>query len=113
MTFPRRIGEAEAEVVRKSSRLYQTVTASRTLRRYSREGVIRPRSHTSFSKPHGWVGSSVRQLILRRLLWEIRYGAQEEARTVGRQEVPAPHPAFSCLNIHFHFTLQHIVNTAI
>jgi hypothetical protein len=42
-----------------------------------------------FSKPHGWVGSSVRQFILRRLLWEIRYGAHEEARTVGRQEVPA------------------------
>lgn len=70
-------------MVRKSSRLHEHCEGTHA------EGVICPRSHTSFSKPHGWVGSSVRQLILRRLLWEIGYGAQEEARTVGRQEVPA------------------------
>ena len=42
MTFPRRIDEAEAEVVLTSPGSRQTVMASRTLRRYSRRRRDQP-----------------------------------------------------------------------
>src|SRR4029079_2774103 len=63
-----RINEAEAEVVRKIFRLYADGHGFTNIAKLlNAERVISPRPRPSFSKPHGWVGSSVRQLILRRL----------------------------------------------
>ncbi|OAI49264.1 hypothetical protein AYO43_10705 [Nitrospira sp. SCGC AG-212-E16] len=71
MTFPRRINEAEAEVVRKIFRLSPDGHGFTNIAKVlNLEGLVSPLP--SFSEPHGWVGSSVRQLTLRRLLCEIR-----------------------------------------
>ena len=63
-----RINEAEAEVVRKIFRLYAEghgfTSIAKTL---NAEGALCPRPRPSPTKPHGWVSSSVRQVLLRRL----------------------------------------------
>jgi DNA invertase Pin-like site-specific DNA recombinase len=61
-----RINEAEAEVVRKMFRLYTAGHGFTSITKgLNADGTICPRP--SFSKPHGWASSSVRQVILRRL----------------------------------------------
>ena len=63
-----RINEGEAEVVRKIFRLYAEGHGFTSIAKaLNAEGAICPRPRPSFSKPHGWVSSSVRQILLRRL----------------------------------------------
>lgn len=63
-----RINEAEADVVRRIFRLYADgrgfTNIAKTL---NAENALCPRPRPSFGKPCGWVSSSVRQIILRRL----------------------------------------------
>lgn len=55
MTFPRRINEAEAEVVRKIFRLSADGHGFTNIAKVlNLEGLISPLP--SFSEPHGWVG---------------------------------------------------------
>ena len=63
-----RINEAEAEIVRKIFRLYAEgrgfTTIAKTL---NAEGAPCPRPRPAVGKPNGWVSSSVRVILLRRL----------------------------------------------
>lgn len=63
-----RINDAEADVIRRIFRLYAAghgfTTIAKTL---NADGAICPRPRPSLSKPQGWVSSSVRQVLLRRL----------------------------------------------
>lgn len=62
------INEGEAEVVRRIFRLYAEGQGFTSIAKaLNAEGAICPRPRPSLSKPHGWVSSSVRQVLLRRL----------------------------------------------
>ena len=62
------INETEAEVVRKIFQLYVAGHGFTSIAKaLNAERAICPRPRPSLSKPHGWVSSSVRQIILRRL----------------------------------------------
>ncbi len=63
-----RINEAEAEIVRRIFRLYAKGYGFTSIAKaLNAEGAICPRPRPSIGKPSGWVASSVRQIILRRL----------------------------------------------
>ena len=76
-----RINQTEAEVVRKIFRLYTEGHGFTSIAKaLNAEGAHCPRPRPSLTKPHGWVGSSVREIILRR-----RYvGEQVWGRTKSR-----------------------------
>lgn len=77
-----RINEAEAEVVRKIFRLYADGHGFTNIAKLlNAEGLVCPRPRPALSKPHGWVGSSVRQLILRRLYVGERVWGRTKKRT--------------------------------
>ncbi len=77
-----RINQAEAEVVRKIFRLYTNgngfTTIAKTL---NAGGAICPRPRPAFGKPNGWVSSSVRQILLRRLYRGERVWGRTKKRT--------------------------------
>src|SRR5712692_5130444 len=77
-----RINQAEAEVVRKIFRLYTDgngfTTIAMTL---NAAGAICPRPRPAFGKPSGWVSSSVRQILLRRLYRGERVWGRTKKRT--------------------------------
>ena len=76
-----RINEAEAEVVRTIFRLYAGGHGFTSIAKaLNAEGALCPRPRPSLSKPHGWVSSSVRQIILRRLYRGERVWGQTKKR---------------------------------
>jgi DNA invertase Pin-like site-specific DNA recombinase len=63
-----RINEAEAEIVRTIFRLYVDGHGFTTIaKKVNADGAPCPRPHPAVGKPSGWVSSSVRAIVLRRL----------------------------------------------
>ena len=63
-----RINEAEAEIVRTIFRLYVDGHGFTTIaKKVNADGALCPRPRPAIGKPSGWVSSSVRAILLRRL----------------------------------------------
>ncbi|MEO7862838.1 MAG: recombinase family protein [Nitrospirales bacterium] len=83
-----RINEREAEVVPKIFRLYVEGQGFTSIAKaLNAEGAICPRPRPSLRKPHGWVSSSVRQIILRPLyMGEQVWGRTKKRTTSGAKK---------------------------
>lgn len=97
------INEGEAEVVRRIFRLYAEGQGFTSIAKaLNAEGAICPRPRPSLSKPHGWVSSSVRQVLLRRLyigeqVWgktkkRIPWGIKKAQRRAEQDWIVIPAP---------------------
>jgi len=80
-----RINEPEANVVRRIFRLYADGNGFTSIAlKLNAEGAICPRPRPSFGKPNGWVSSSVRQILLRRLyIGQVVWGRTKKRTSWG------------------------------
>lgn len=97
-----RINETEAEVVRKIFRLYAEGHGFTSIAKaLNAEGAICPRPRPSLTKPQGWVSSSVRQVLLRRLyVGEQVWGRTKKRTPWGLKKAQRrPEPAWIVVNM--------------
>ena len=81
-----RINDTEAEIVRRIFRMYAKGIGFRDAKTLNAEGAICPRPRPSIGKPSGWVGSSIRQIILRPLYMGEQIWGRTKKRLPSRSE---------------------------